>query len=48
MIEDGDTIRFRPEDMPDGLPELKGARPRKRRRRETPAPADWKPFGYEW
>ena len=47
MIEDGDTIRFRPEDVPE-LPELKSGRRKARRRRETPAPEGWKPLGYEW
>ena len=45
MIEEV-TITFRPADVPE-LPELKPRR-KARRKRETPEPKDWRPFGEEW
>ena len=47
MIESDDTIRFSPDDVPD-LVELKRSRGRKRKKRDTPEPKDWRPFGFEW
>ena len=45
MIEEN-TITFRSTDVPD-LPELKPKK-KSRKKRETPAPKDWCPFGVEW
>lgn len=46
MIE-GDTIRFRPEDMPE-LPELLPLEEVHAERTETPEPEGWRPIGGEW
>jgi hypothetical protein len=45
MIE-VNTIYFRKTDVPD-LPELK-PKCKARKKRETPEPKDWRPFGTEW
>ena len=46
MIVDDTIIRFSPGDAPD-LPELKKPKKRKRKR-DTPPPTDWRPHGEEW
>ena len=45
MIE-VNTIYFRKTDVPD-LPELKPKR-KAAKRKETPEPKGWRPFGAEW
>lgn len=45
MIE-VNTIYFRKTDVPD-LPELTPKR-KPRKKRDTPEPKDWRPFGVEW
>lgn len=46
MIADGPIIHFSPADAPD-LPELKKPKKRKRKR-DTQPPTDWRPHGEEW